>query len=39
MFRLHEAAIIRPYVSENVRINYIAIAIHMIIKCMVEIAT
>ena len=38
MFRLHEAAIIRSFVSENVRINYIAIAIVMIIKYMADIS-
>jgi len=38
VFRLHEAAIIRTYVLENLRINYIALAIHMIIKSMAEIS-
>ena len=38
MFPLHEAAIIRPYISENVRIIYIAIGIHMTIKSMFEIS-
>ena len=38
MFRLHQAGMIRPYVSENVKENYVAVATHMVIKFMVAIS-